>query len=287
MALEWGRRFLMCAPRFFTVVYQINPWMDARVPVDPERAWLQWDHLVSTLTTAGAVVETLPSQPGLPDMVFTANAGIVDGRRFVPAAMKHAERQAEIPHARTWFASRGFELVELGPDVVQEGAGDALPFAGGLVAGYRPRSSGSAYDQLETLAGWTVHRLELADPRYYHVDLVFCPLDERRAMIAPGALTAEGRRLLDELVPEPLVLEDEEAASFCANSVVVGRTIVMPHCPPRVGRQLQRWGFDVEVVDVSEFIKAGGACRCLTLALDVRVASGRTTGPVAAPEPAV
>jgi N-dimethylarginine dimethylaminohydrolase len=93
-------------------------------------------------------------------------------------------------------------------------------------------------------------------------------LDERRAIVAPTALTDEGRRTLTELVPEPLVLEDDEAASFCANSVVVGRNIVMPSCPPRVGRQLEQWGFSIEVADVSEFVKAGGACRCLTLALD-------------------
>lgn len=271
MPLDWGHRFLMCEPRYFTVLYQINPWMDASVPVDPDSAWRQWDHLVSTLAAAGAQIDTVPAQPGLPDMVFMANAGIVDGRRFVPAAMKHAERRAEVPHARAWFAARGFELVELGEGAVQEGAGDALPFAGALVAGHRSRSSAAAYDHLAARMGWTVHRLELPDPRYYHVDLVFCPLDERRAMIAPGALTPAGRRLLAELVPEPLALEDAEAASCCANSVVVGRTIVMPHCPPRVGRQLERWGFDVEVVDVSEFIKAGGACRCLTLALDVQV----------------
>jgi N-dimethylarginine dimethylaminohydrolase len=75
------------------------------------------------------------------------------------------------------------------------------------------------------------------------------------------------------LIPEPLVLEPDEAMRFCANSVVVGSTVVMPACPPRVGRQLEAWGFDVAVCDVSEFLKAGGGCRCLTLALDVTLGS--------------
>ena len=70
-------------------------------------------------------------------------------------------------------------------------------------------------------------------------------------------------------MPEQLVLERDEAETFCANSVVVGRNVVMPSCPVEVGRQLEAWGFSVAVVDVSEFQKAGGACRCLTLALDV------------------
>jgi ornithine--oxo-acid transaminase len=65
------------------------------------------------------------------------------------------------------------------------------------------------------------------------------------------------------------VLDDAEALAFTANSVVVGPTVVMPTCPPRVGRQLEAWGFGVAVVDVSEFQKAGGGVRCLTLALDV------------------
>jgi N-dimethylarginine dimethylaminohydrolase len=88
-------------------------------------------------------------------------------------------------------------------------------------------------------------------------------------MIAPLGYDRYGCQVVEALVPEPLVLEDDEALSFCANSVVVGTTIVMPVCPPRVGRQLEEWGFDVVVTPMSEFLKAGGGCRCLTLALDV------------------
>jgi N-dimethylarginine dimethylaminohydrolase len=75
--------------------------------------------------------------------------------------------------------------------------------------------------------------------------------------------------VVEALVPEPLWLTDDEALTFCANSVVVGRVVVMPATPPSVGRQLEAWGFEVTTCDVSEFLKAGGGCRCLTLALDV------------------
>jgi N-dimethylarginine dimethylaminohydrolase len=72
-----------------------------------------------------------------------------------------------------------------------------------------------------------------------------------------------------ELVPEPLVLSEEEALTFCATSIVIGRTVVMPACPDRVRLQLEAWGFDVVLVDVSEFHKGGGSVRCLTNPLDV------------------
>jgi N-dimethylarginine dimethylaminohydrolase len=118
--------------------------------------------------------------------------------------------------------------------------------------------------------------VELVDARFYHLDLTFCPLDSRRAIVNPHAWDRYGRTVVERLVPEPLVLELDEALSFCANSVVIGSNIVMPACPPRVGRILEGWGFDVCVSPVTEFMKAGGGVRCLTLALDVRL--GRKFG---------
>jgi N-dimethylarginine dimethylaminohydrolase len=138
-----------------------------------------------------------------------------------------------------------------------------------LVAGYRTRSAVGAQTSLGTLLGVPVRTVELVDERFYHVDLVFCPLDERRALVAPQGLDRYGCRVLGELVPEPVWLTDDEAASFCANSVVVGDVIVMPRCTPRLGRILEGAGLSVAVSPVGEFLKAGGGCRCLTVALDV------------------
>jgi N-dimethylarginine dimethylaminohydrolase len=90
-------------------------------------------------------------------------------------------------------------------------------------------------------------------------------------MIAPHAWDSYGRKVVEALVPEPLFLEVEEMLGFCANSVVIGSTVVMAQCPTRVGRVLESLGFDVAIVEVSEFLKAGGGCRCLTLALDVAI----------------
>ena len=115
--------------------------------------------------------------------------------------------------------------------------------------------------------------MELTDVRFYHLDITFCPLDDRRAIGAPMAWDAYGATVMKELVPEMLVLDLDEALAFTANSVVVGNNIVMPVCPPRVGRQLEAWGFEVAVADVSEFQKAGGGVRCLTLALDLTLGS--------------
>ncbi|MEO5678284.1 MAG: amidinotransferase [Acidimicrobiales bacterium] len=269
--LGWGRRFLLCPPTHFAVAYEINPWMSTAVEVDRDRAQAQWEGLAAALEEAGATVEILPPHPSVPDLVFTANAGIVSGRRFVPARFRHPERQPETALNTAWFAAAGFDVHPLAAGVDHEGAGDALPFGGVLVSAYRFRSDVVAHAQISTLLGVAVRSIELVDPRYYHLDISFCPLDSTRALLWPGAWDAYGCTVMAALVPEPLVLEPDEAARFVANSVVVGRTVLMPACPPRVGRQLEAWGFTPVEVDVGEFLKAGGGCRCLTLALDVNL----------------
>jgi N-dimethylarginine dimethylaminohydrolase len=269
--LPWGRRFLMCPPEHFGVLYEINPWMNREVPVDLDLARAQWGDLVATLTEAGAGVELLEPQPDLPDLVFTANAGTVNNGRYVPSRFRHPQRQPEVDHDVAWFEAHGYEVRRLPDGIGHEGAGDALPFRGVFLSGYRSRSDAGAHGPLSTLLGAPVRPIELVNPRLYHLDLTFCPLDDRRAMVAPHAWDSYGRRVVEALVPEPLVLEDEEMLAFCANSVVVDRTVVMARCPPRLGRLLEGWGFDVAEVDVGEFLKAGGSCRCLTLALDVAI----------------
>ena len=272
--LPWGRRYLMCPPEHFGVLYEINPWMQKGVAVDPDRAREQWEGLRATLEEAGATVELVHQTAEVPDMVFSANAGIVNttapgGPQFIPSHFRFAERQGETEHFASWFADAGWRVNRLPTDVGHEGAGDALPFGDVLVSGYRFRSDQQAATELSRLTGAPVRSVELVDERLYHIDITFCPLSDRQALMAPMAWDRHGRAVLESLVPEPLWLTDEEALAFTANSVVVGTTVVMPHVPSRIGRQLEAWGFDPVAVDVGEFLKAGGACRCLTLSLDV------------------
>jgi N-dimethylarginine dimethylaminohydrolase len=263
----------MCPPDHFGVLYEINPWMHSEVRVQPDVAVTQWERLAANLRAAGAVVDTMDPHPEVPDLVFTANAGIVNGRQFVPSHFRHPERQGETAINAAWFDAAGFAVDALPRHLDHEGAGDALPFTpeGGrtvLVSGYSFRSDAAAIPELGALLGCPVRSVQLVDERLYHLDLTFCPLDDRRALCAPTGWDAYGRKVIEALVPEPLWLEEDEALTFCANSVVVGTTIVMPHAPPRVGRQLEAWGLTVVESRVAEFLKAGGGCRCLTLALD-------------------
>ena len=273
LPLSWGRSYLMCPPDYFGVYYEINPWMHQENRPDFELAMQQWHNLVANLRRAGATIELIEPVEGLPDMVFVANAGLVDGQRMILSRFRHPERQPESTYTSRWLQAHDREVAELAGEGNSyfEGCGDAFPFGGSLLAGYGFRSDLSSHAALSRLLGVEVHSIRLVDPRFYHFDISFSPLDNRHAIINPAAWDRAGNAIIEHLVPEPLVLELDEALTFCANSVVVGKVIVMPACPPRVARVLERWGFDVCVSPVSEFLKAGGAVRCLTLPLDMTI----------------
>ncbi|HYO40644.1 MAG TPA: arginine deiminase family protein [Nocardioidaceae bacterium] len=274
-ALAWGRHYLMVRPDHFRVDYAINPYMDPAVQPDRGRAQAQWQGLRAALARAGARVEVLDGRPDSPDMVYAMNLGLVvgdeTGPRVVMSHMRHPERRHEALSAAPWFAEHGFTTSYVGRDGVGAHleAGDAFAFGDALVVGCGPRTEELALKHLATDLEVRVRGLRITHPGMYHLDLAFCPLDATRAMVCPSAFDDESAAAALALVPEPLMLSEQEALTFCANSVVVGRTVLMPACPPRVRTQLEDWGFEVVLLDLGELHKGGGSARCLTNPLDV------------------
>src|SRR3954454_17589975 len=256
--------------------------MDPTDQPDRELALLQWRPLVATIERLGGTVDVIPQRPDAPDMVYAMNLGLALARRHgdgglephvVLSHMRYPQRRMETASAQPWFAGHGYttSYVERHGVGAHLEAGDVFPFGDGLVAGFGPRTEELALKHLATDLGVRVRGMRITHPAMYHLDLAFCPLDDRRAMVAPGAFDNASASALLDLVPEPLVLTDEEAlTTFCANSIVVGRTVVMPAgAPERVTAQLKGWGFDVVEVQVDEFHKGGGSVRCLTNPVDV------------------
>lgn len=277
-SLEWGHRYLAVSPDHFRIDYTINPFMDPLDQPDPSRTREQWTAMVGAIEAAGAVVEVLPQLAEAPDMVYAMNLGLAVERagldpQVVLSHMRYAERRMETPVAEAWFADHGFARVRTGRDGVGAHleAGDAFAWRGELVVGFGPRTEELALKHLATELEVAVRGLRITHPGMYHLDLAFCPLDSERAMVCPAAFDEASAAALLDVVPDPLVLSEAEAMTFCANSVVVGRTVIGPSFPARVRAQLEEWGFEVVTVDVGELHKGGGSVRCLTNPLDVRL----------------
>ena len=275
--LKWGHRYLTVEPNHFRVDYAINPYMDVADQPDPVKAHEQWLTMVEQIRAAGAEVEVLGQRDDAPDMVYAMNLGLVVNRpgrdHVVMSHMRYAERRMETLTAAPWFEQAGFSRSFVGQDGVGAHfeAGDVFPYRDSLVAGFGPRTEQLGLKHLAVDLDVRVRGLRITHPGMYHLDLAFCPLDENRAMVCPAAFDEASAEAALAMVPEPLVLSEEEALTFCANSIVIGKKILMPTCPERVRGQLEEWGFEIVLVDVSEFHKGGGSVCCMTNPLDVLV----------------
>jgi N-dimethylarginine dimethylaminohydrolase len=260
--------FLMCAPKHYGIDYEINAWMDRRRPASRRRAAAQWRALHRVVQEElGARVAELTPAAGLPDLVFTANAGLIWGNIAIPSRFRHPERAGEEPIARRWFEEHGFEVLDLPACGAFEGAGDALYCAETLFAGYAFRSDIRSHRALSELTGVPVLSLELVDSRFYHLDTCFCPLDAETALYFPGAFDEYGCRVLAARIPRLIPICEADAARFGANAVALGRNVVLNAGCDTLNRQLEELGFHPHPVLLDEFIKSGGSAKCLTLDL--------------------
>ena len=138
-----------------------------------------------------------------------------------------------------------------------------------LVGAWGFRSSREAPPALAAATGRPLVDVRLVDDRFYHFDTCFCPLGPGSAIVFLEAIAPEDRGRLLDVITDPLLIDEAEALTLCANSLVVGDTVLTSTCPPRVERELAERGFRVTTVEVGEFHKSGGSVRCLTLPLDL------------------
>ena len=276
-------RFLMCRPEHFAVSYAINPWMDPASWARDKRAHFaaarEWRALHANLVELGAGVELVPPVAGLPDLVFTANAGVVLDRQVLLARFRHPERQREEPHFEAAF--RGLQarghidgMTKLPSDVVLEGAGDCVFDATRSLfwMGYGPRSDAAARHVVAEMFGHEVAALELADERFYHMDTALCPLAGGEVMYLPSAFTGAGlAEIRGRVAPQDRIeIAPEDGCRLAANAVCIGKTLILSGAGERLCAELKARGYRVVTVPLPSFLRSGGAAFCLTLRLDRR-----------------
>ena len=267
------RTFLMCPPEYFDVAYVINPWMRGNLRnIDNRLAKRQWRGLYD-IVQRHARVRLMHPEPSSPDMVFTANAGLVRDKAFIVSRFKHPERQSEEPYFSEWFLEHGYEVFAGPVDVHFEGAGDALFDKGlpvlWLAHGHRSRLEAQAFiaQTMTALANIEIVALELVDERFYHLDTCFCPLEGGVLLYYPAAFSAASVGAIEARVPAArrIACGNEDAIAFACNAVNIGKLVVVGSASDALVAALAAHGYTVEQNPLSEFMKAGGSAKCLTL----------------------
>jgi len=271
-----------CKPTYFDVNYKINPWMrpaewqTSRQKLF-ETAIFGWQKMHDLFIHMDFLMELVEPQPGIPDMVFTANAAIVLDGKALLSRYRFAERQPEEAHFKRYFEQakeRGLihEIASLPAGLKQEGAGDCVwdPTRRLFWAGYGPRSEKEATQFVGDYFGTEVVPLELATSEFYHLDVSLCALSGGHVMYYPGAFSEKSQAVLKERIGSNFAIEvdREDAELFALNAVNAGSRIVLADCSKKLEQKLKERGYEVFRVPVGVFNMAGGSVWCLALRLD-------------------
>lgn len=257
------RRYAMTPPAFFAVEYSINPWMDIGAPVDARTAQAQWERLYQTYLRLGHSVDLVDPVPGLPDMVYAANGGLIANNTAVAARFRFAERAAESTAYADWMSSIGYQPVQTRH--VNEGQGDLLVVGEIILGAYGFRTDARAHPEIAAALRMPVISLELVDPRFYHLDTALTVLDDHTIAYYPPAFSAAAQGQLRALFPDAILVGSADAYVLGLNAVSDGLHVVHPAAASGFATQLREAGFEPIGVDLSELLRGGGSIKCCTL----------------------
>nr|WP_231135135.1 dimethylargininase [Motilibacter deserti] len=238
--------------------------MQVGTPVDVGLATRQWEALRRTYLDLGHEVELIDPVPGLPDMVYAANGGLVVGGRAIGARFAYPERAAEGPAYLDWLVQAGLEDARE-PEHVNEGEGDFLVVGGLILAGTGFRTSPAAHAEVQRFFGRRVVSLQLVDPRFYHLDTALAVLDDANVAYLPEAFSLSSRQVLESLFPDAILADDRDAEVLGLNAVSDGRHVVLAAAATGLATRLRAHGYVPVPVDLSELLKGGGGVKCCTL----------------------
>lgn len=259
----------MCPPTYFDIEYEINPWMHKDNQVVPEIAARQWQKLHDIyVNSLGWDVQLIEPVKGLPDMVFTANGGLVYKGKVILPRFRYPQRQPETEIFRKWFEAAGYQQIYM-PKHDFEGEADGMIWNEEIFfSGYPLRSDKSAHQEIAEILDLKPVSLRLIDPRFYHLDTALTIISHDTVALYHKAFSAESLQSIKQLVPNVIEANDQDAQAYGLNAMGNdGKGIVIPENAKGLIDHYKTAGLEVYPTPISEFQKSGGGVKCLTLEL--------------------
>jgi ornithine--oxo-acid transaminase len=232
-----------------------------------------------------ADVRLLHPEPGCPDMVFLSHGALVHHGVAAVSSFNPPQRRAESTYLRRWLASQGFLLWETPRETPFEGEGDVVFSDAGnaLWAAHGVRTCRAAHRHVADAWHVPVTSLHLIDPRFYHLDTCFTPLNGDAGnsgylLYYPGAFDGPSLEAIALAYPEHkrIAVSELDATRMACCALNLGRTVFTGEISPELATRLFDAGFDVVQLELSEFIKGGGGAKSLALRLsDLPITHGR------------
>lgn len=277
----------MSGAEFFNDQFAINPYMDASIPVDTQKAIAEHQAIQQALESAGVKVIKVPAPKDCQDGVYTANWALCRGDKALMSVLPN-KRQPETPYAEKILTAQGKTLLYLPDGIHFSGQGDALPCGDLVFVGSNYRTSIEAWPHIERLLGLKVIGLQTIPKRsmfgwgkrlinqetgwpdsyYYDIDLALSVLTPDLIAYCPAAFVPSSRKVLADLPLRKIIVSRREATTgFACNLVSTGETVIMSNRAPKLKAAIEAHGLKTITPVVTELGKGGGYIRCTTLSL--------------------
>jgi dimethylargininase len=228
-----------------------------REPIDIGRARAQHAAYERALEAAGCTIVRLEEADDLPDSVFVEDAAIVCDEVAIVTRPGAESRRAETPSVTELL--RCYRPVhEIDAPATVDG-GDVLVAGRTVYVGRSRRTNDAAVEQLGRLLaphGYHIHAVPVTG--CLHLKSAVTALADDRLLINSAWVSREAFSAID-------LVEIDPREPLGANVLRIGRELIYPDRFPRTRERLEKLGFVVRALEVSELAKAEAAVTCCSL----------------------
>ena len=206
------------------------------------------------LAELGLDVITVEPDDLHPDACFVEDNAVVHGKRALACRMGAESRREEVSSVEEIL--RGYLTLRRASEPATVEGGDVVHLQGRLISGLSQRTNTEGVRQLRE---WLEVRVDtIEDQNIMHLKSYVTCLDE-------DTVIASSRFSNHPALAGLTVIKVPDAESYAADTLTIGRTVLMPRGMQRSAALVRASGFDVIPVDVTEFEKCDGAVTCLSI----------------------
>lgn len=228
---------------------------------DPDLALFEAQHAAyrEALEAAGLAVDLLPPLEAFPDSVFVEDAALCFPGLAVALRPGAPSRRGEAAALRPELERRFPTVLEL-PEQVSVDGGDLLTTDREVLAGLSARTDAAGAEALASALAAHGHRV-----RRVETPAGVLHLKSDCATLGGATVLATPRLAASGCFSGYEVIETAAGEEAAANAIRVNDRVLLAAGFPRTAERLDRAGYELAILDLSEAAKLDGGLSCLSL----------------------
>jgi len=225
---------------------------------DYDNAIAQHDDYIAALKECGLMVTELPAVEEYPDSCFVEDPALMTPHCAILTNPGAISRRGEVAHISEAVRSFYDNVEEIkSPGYVE--AGDIMMIGDHYYIGLSARTNQIGADQMIAILekyGMTGSVVTMSEVLHLKTGLGY---------LEDNNLVACGEFLTKQEFQKYNIMEIDQADSYSANSVWINGTVLVPKGFASTSELIEKAGYKVREVDVSEYQKLDGGLSCLSL----------------------